>query len=146
RAVVRDRRAAQQPVADRPRGGAGARRPADHRQPVQEQGGAERTHRARRDHHVAPRAAAERGRGAAAAAAAGPVPAAGRERVAMARISTDSRIGGDRGAILVPVACALLLFTVLSAFVIDYAVQLVGRAQVQNAADAAALAGATALA
>ena len=46
---------------------------------------------------------------------------------------------------LVQVAVALLTFTMLSAFVIDYGVQLISRNQMQNAVDAAALGGATAL-
>jgi hypothetical protein len=62
----------------------------------------------------------------------------------VARI-TD-RAESDCGAILVVVAMALLVFTVLSGFVVDYGIQLVGRSQVQNAVDAAALAGATSLA
>jgi hypothetical protein len=52
----------------------------------------------------------------------------------------------ESGAILVQVAVALLTFTMMSAFVIDYGVQLVSRHQIQSAVDAAALAGATALA
>jgi Flp pilus assembly protein TadG len=58
--------------------------------------------------------------------------------------ATDRR--SESGAILIQVATALLVFTMLSAFVVDYGVQLVSRNQIQNAADAAALAGATALA
>ena len=56
------------------------------------------------------------------------------------------RFRADRGAILVQVAVALFTFTMMSAFVIDYGVQLVSRHQIQSAVDAAALAGATALA
>jgi Flp pilus assembly protein TadG len=52
----------------------------------------------------------------------------------------------DDGAILIQVASALLVFSLLSAYVIDYGVQLVGRHHIQNAVDSAALAGATALA
>lgn len=52
----------------------------------------------------------------------------------------------ERGAIVVHVATALLTFTMLSAFVIDYGIALVSRHQIQSAADAAALAGANALA
>jgi hypothetical protein len=52
----------------------------------------------------------------------------------------------DRGAILVQVGVALFTFTLFSAFVIDYGVQLVGRHHIQTSVDAAALAGATALA
>jgi Flp pilus assembly protein TadG len=56
------------------------------------------------------------------------------------------RLSGDRGAILVQVASALVAFTMLSAFVIDYGVLVISRGQAQAAVDAAALAGATALA
>ena len=51
---------------------------ADHRQPVQEQGGAQGAHGTAGARHAAAGAAAEPGRGAAAADAAGAVPAAGR--------------------------------------------------------------------
>jgi Flp pilus assembly protein TadG len=60
--------------------------------------------------------------------------------------SRTEQLGSERGAILVQVATALFVFTMLSAFVIDYGVQLISRNQVQAAVDAAALAGATALA
>ena len=56
------------------------------------------------------------------------------------------RLRSDRGAVLVHVTLALLSFTAVSALVIDYGIQLVSRHQIQTAADAAALAGATALA
>src|SRR5437764_6542415 len=59
---------------------------------------------------------------------------------------TAVRLGADHGAILVQVATMLIVFTALSAFVVDYGVQLVSRNQIQNAVDAAALAGATSLA
>jgi Flp pilus assembly protein TadG len=52
----------------------------------------------------------------------------------------------EQGAILIQVAVALLTFTMFSAFVIDYGMILVSRHQVQNSADAAALAGVSALA
>ncbi|HEY3045773.1 MAG TPA: TadE/TadG family type IV pilus assembly protein [Vicinamibacterales bacterium] len=52
----------------------------------------------------------------------------------------------ERGAILIQVATMLVVFTMMSAFVIDYGVQLVSRNQIQNAVDAAALAGVTSLA
>jgi Flp pilus assembly protein TadG len=52
----------------------------------------------------------------------------------------------ERGAILIQVAFALLTLTLFSAFVIDYGTLLVSRHQIQNAADSAALAGASALA
>jgi Flp pilus assembly protein TadG len=60
--------------------------------------------------------------------------------------SPFGRLGSERGAILIQVATALLMFTMLSAFVVDYGAQLIGRNQIQNAVDAAALAGATSLA
>ncbi|HKY20081.1 MAG TPA: pilus assembly protein TadG-related protein [Vicinamibacterales bacterium] len=53
---------------------------------------------------------------------------------------------GERGAVLVHVALGMIAFMALSALSIDYGVKWVGRAQAQNAADAGALAGATALA
>jgi Flp pilus assembly protein TadG len=52
----------------------------------------------------------------------------------------------ERGAVFIPIAFALLVFTLMSAVVVDYGLQLVSRAQLQTAVDAAALAGATALA
>jgi hypothetical protein len=52
----------------------------------------------------------------------------------------------ERGAVLVHVALALLALMALSTFVIDYGVLWTTRRQAQNAADAAALAGAVALA
>jgi Flp pilus assembly protein TadG len=51
-----------------------------------------------------------------------------------------------RGAILIHVGIAILVLTALSAFVLDYGVMWLARAQAQDAADAGALAGATALA
>jgi Flp pilus assembly protein TadG len=59
--------------------------------------------------------------------------------------TTDS-LGSDRGAIVVQVATGLFVFTLLSGFVIDYGILVVSRNQVQTTVDAAALAGATALA
>lgn len=53
---------------------------------------------------------------------------------------------GERGAVLVHVSVSLGVFTIVSALAIDYGTVLVGRSQIQSAADAAALAGATALA
>ena len=53
-----------------------------------------------------------------------------------------TRFSSERGAVLVQVAIALLGLTALSAFVIDYGVLWVSRLQAQNAADAAAMAGA----
>ena len=52
----------------------------------------------------------------------------------------------ERGAILVHVAFAVLAITAFTTFVIDYGVFWESRRQIQNAADAGALAGATALA
>lgn len=52
----------------------------------------------------------------------------------------------ERGAVLVHVALALIALMAFSTFVIDYGVLWTARRQAQNAADAAALAGATALA
>jgi Flp pilus assembly protein TadG len=52
--------------------------------------------------------------------------------------------GGERGAILIHVAIALLGLTAMSAFVLDYGVMWMSRRQAQNAADAGALAGAVA--
>jgi hypothetical protein len=46
----------------------------------------------------------------------------------------------DRGAVLIQVAVVLLGLTLFSAFVVDYGVLWVSRAQAQNSADAAALA------
>ena len=51
----------------------------------------------------------------------------------------------ERGAVLVHVAIGLIVLLAFSAFAIDYGILWVSRAQAQNAADAAALAGATAL-
>jgi hypothetical protein len=58
----------------------------------------------------------------------------------------DRPEGGERGAILVQVALALTVLLGFCGLVIDYGVWSVARAQAQNAADAGALAGATALA
>ena len=56
------------------------------------------------------------------------------------------RAGSERGAVLVQVAIALVGLMAFSAFVIDYGVMWVARRQAQNAADAAAMAGAISLA
>jgi hypothetical protein len=53
---------------------------------------------------------------------------------------------GERGAVLVHAAIAMLALMAFNAFVIDYGALWVSRRQAQNAADAAALAGATSLA
>jgi hypothetical protein len=57
----------------------------------------------------------------------------------------SARFGSERGAVLVHAAAALASFMLLSAFVVDIGMLLVSRHQIQNAVDAAALAGATAL-
>jgi hypothetical protein len=56
-----------------------------------------------------------------------------------------TRAGAERGAILVQVGLALLAVLAFTAFVVDYGILWVSRGQSQNAADAAALAGAVAL-
>jgi putative Flp pilus-assembly TadE/G-like protein len=55
-------------------------------------------------------------------------------------------VRSERGAVLVHVSVSLAAFTIVSALAIDYGMVLVSRSQIQSAADAAALAGATALA
>ncbi len=52
---------------------------------------------------------------------------------------------GERGVTLIIVALALTTLVILSAFVVDFGVLWLARAQAQSAADAGALAGATAL-
>jgi len=56
------------------------------------------------------------------------------------------RGSGERGAVLVQTAISLLTLTALMTFVVDHGVLWVARGQAQTAADAGALAGATALA
>lgn len=56
------------------------------------------------------------------------------------------RTGGERGAVLVHAALAMLALMALNALVIDYGALWLSRSQAQNAADAAALAGALSLA
>ena len=53
---------------------------------------------------------------------------------------------GERGAVLVHVALAMLALIAFSAFAIDYGALLASRSQAQNSADSAALAGAISLA
>ena len=53
---------------------------------------------------------------------------------------------GERGAVLVHVALAMLALIAFSALAIDYGALLASRRQAQNSADAAALAGALSLA
>src|SRR5213592_3728908 len=50
----------------------------------------------------------------------------------------------ERGAVLIQVAISILALTAFTTFVVDYGVLWVARGQAQNAADAGALAGATA--
>jgi len=57
----------------------------------------------------------------------------------------SSRFGGERGAITIHVAIALIAMLAFVSFVVDYGLMWVSRRQAQNAADAGALAGATAL-
>src|SRR6185436_15709292 len=61
-------------------------------------------------------------------------------------LATSRGRHSERGAILVLVAVSLLTFTLISALVIDYGMIVVSRHQVQTATDAAAHAGASALA
>ena len=56
------------------------------------------------------------------------------------------RAGDERGAVLVHAAIAMLALMAFNALVIDYGALWVSRRQAQNAADAAALAGALSLA
>ena len=58
----------------------------------------------------------------------------------------QSLADGERGALLVHAALAMLALIAFSALAIDYGALLLGRRQAQNAADAAALAGAVSLA
>ena len=60
--------------------------------------------------------------------------------------TTTEAPSSERGAVLVHAALALITLMAFSTFVIDYGVLWTARRQAQNAADAAALAGATALA
>ena len=55
-------------------------------------------------------------------------------------------VASERGAILIQVGVAILVISAFSMFVIDYGVAWVSRTQAQTAADAGAIAGATALA
>ena len=57
-----------------------------------------------------------------------------------------TRAADERGAVLIQVGVAILVLTAFAMFVIDYGLLWVSRNQAQNAADAGALAGATALA
>ena len=57
----------------------------------------------------------------------------------MPRASSMRRLRSEPGAVLIQVAVALTAFTMLSAFVVDYGVQLISRNQIQTATDAAAV-------
>jgi Flp pilus assembly protein TadG len=56
------------------------------------------------------------------------------------------RLASERGAILIQVGVAIFVLSAFAMFIVDYGVLSVSRHQAQNAADAGALAGATALA
>ena len=56
------------------------------------------------------------------------------------------RVASERGAIIIQVGVAILVLSAFAMFVVDYGTMWVSRHQAQNAADAGALAGATALA
>jgi hypothetical protein len=64
----------------------------------------------------------------------------------MTHRSLRARLGAEEGAMLIQVGIALFSLTMFSALVVDYGMGLVSHAQAQNTVDAAALAGATALA
>ena len=57
-----------------------------------------------------------------------------------------ARLASERGAIVIQVGVAILVLSAFAMFIVDYGVLWVSRHQAQNAADAGALAGATALA
>lgn len=57
-----------------------------------------------------------------------------------------TRRSGERGAVVIQVAIALLMLIALTSFVLDYGVMWASRGQAQTSADAAALAGAVSLA
>ena len=59
-------------------------------------------------------------------------------------MSRQRTAGGQRGAIVIHVAFALLALLAFSSFVVDYGIMWVARRQAQNVADGAALAGAIA--
>jgi hypothetical protein len=67
------------------------------------------------------------------------------KKTAAGTASSPARLSGQRGSVLVQVAVALLALLALSAFVLDHGVMTSGRGAAQNAADAAALAGAVSL-
>ena len=57
----------------------------------------------------------------------------------------EQRRSGERGAIVIHVAIALIALLAFSAFIIDQGLMYVSRRQAQNSADAGALAGALAM-
>jgi hypothetical protein len=59
---------------------------------------------------------------------------------------SQSKLSGQRGAVLIHVAIALFGLMAFSAFAVDYGIMWVSRSQVQTAADAGALSGALSLA
>jgi hypothetical protein len=65
-------------------------------------------------------------------------------RANMHTTSFDRSARSERGAVLIHVALAMLILLGFTAFVLDYGVFWLGRRQVQNSADAGALAGAIA--
>ena len=64
----------------------------------------------------------------------------------ISRSRWTNAVAGERGAVLIQVAVALLALLALSAFVFDYGVMWASRGQAQNSADAGALSGAISLA
>ena len=58
----------------------------------------------------------------------------------------ETRFRSERGAVLIQVAVGLVILIAITSWVVDYGILQVGRHQAQNSADAAALAGAVALA
>lgn len=65
---------------------------------------------------------------------------------ARAARATAPEVRAERGAILVQVAAMMLGLTALSAFIVDYGILWTARRQIQNTADAAAMAAAVSLA
>ena len=61
------------------------------------------------------------------------------------KLGCEVCLASERGAILVYAAVVMLPLIGCTMFAVDYGILLVGRGQAQNAADAAALAGATTL-
>lgn len=69
-----------------------------------------------------------------------------RARTTPAARATAPEVWAERGAILVQVAAMMLGLTALSAFIVDYGILWTARRQIQNTADAAAMAAAVSLA